>query len=108
MFLQLPVNSRLFLFDLFDQLPVPQAVVDVFQFGERLDLQPQMLAETVGRLLRGLAGGRVERVDIQVRQFRGEFFHLRRAVIVQRDVQAAFNSTLFIKVGAAGTNEHNL
>jgi len=104
MFLQLAVRLRLSLSQIFDQRAFPQPVVKVGELLDDFDPDRERLADRFGRLDRRLARGRVDRLDFQRRDRLDRLSDLVGAPRIERDVQRALDSTLFIKVGQTWTD----
>ena len=107
-FLPLAIHLWLVLTNFLHALPVPQAVIEVFQPVECFHFRVSLFRKGGCCLLRALAGRSVDHFDVEIGKVGRRAGDLGDAVLVQWNIQRAFYSSLLVEIGSAWTNEHDL
>ena len=82
-------------------------MIQVAHAVKLLEPHVQSLGKNRGALQRRLAGRRVDNFDLLTLKLRDHRLNFPDSLGIQRDVEAAGDTTLFVVVGPAGTNEND-
>ena len=104
--LPLPIRLGLGVPHLFDEFPLPQAVIEILQLFERPDLQAAAQRHGLRRVPRRLARGRVNVVNLHVRQLADDASHLVGPVLAERYIEGALDSPLVVEIRGPRLNQH--
>ncbi len=106
--LPLAKNLGMLAADFFDLHALPQAVIDILQVVDFLDLGAQGLGHGRAGLPGGLVGRRIDDGDLELPQLGADLLDLGVPLGVERDIERTLNASLFVVVGRTRTNQHDL